>query len=283
MPVSVDSQNMDEFEGFDHEHRRRIYDCVERRGAVRAETVRRKVTVEAPSSSKPARSGPDLNPTMPMPREEFEHHVSMLKRDGYLEGHGETLRVAMPIDADATTVDLPEREVDATVRPARQEDITGIVAVVESIAEEGDYAVAQRLVDEVTRDDVLLRHNESENRVFFVATVDDDAVGWLHVEAVQSPMMDHTAELTVGVIEAYRGNGIASTLMERGLEWAEEHGLRKVYQNLPATNETAVEFLESEGWVVESTREDHYRTDDGFVDEVGLATWLGDGEARVED
>jgi len=267
---------MTQFEGFDHEHRRRIYDYVERQGAVRAETVRRNVTVEAPSSSKPARSGPDLDPTMPMPREEFDHHVSILKRDGHLEQDGETLRVAIPIDEDATTLDLDDSDVDAVVRPARQEDITGIVGVVESIAAEGDYAVAQRLADEVTRDDVLLRHNESENRVFFVATVDDDAVGWLHVEAVQSPMMDHTAELTVGVLDAYRGNGIASTLMARGLAWAEEHGLRKVYQNLPATNEAAVEFLESEGWTVESTREDHYRTDDGFVDEVALATWLED-------
>jgi GNAT superfamily N-acetyltransferase len=263
---------MDRFEQFDHGRRRQIYEYVERHGAVEPVTVRQNVLVQPESDSKPARSGADLDPSVPMPTEEFAHHVSLLERDGYLEERDGKLRVALAIDDDPTTVELDG--VEATVRPARQEDIGDIVGVIETISTEDTYVVATRLADEVARDDVLLRYNESENRIFFVATVDDETVGWLHVEAVQSPMMDHTAQLTLGVLEEYRGDGLGSTLMERGLEWARNHDFRKVYQNLPATNERAVAFLEGEGWSVESTREGHYHIDDELVDEVQLAIWL---------
>lgn len=257
---------------FDHDRRRQIYEYVERNGAVEPETVRQNVLVQPETDSKPARSGADLEPSVPMQTEEFSHHVSILERDGYLEERDDKLRVALPMDVDAETVDLDGLE--ATVRPARQEDITGIVGVIETIATVNTYVVAARLAEEVTRDEVLFRHNESEDRVFFVATVDDDAVGWLHVGGVQFPKMSHTAELTLGVLERYRGNGLGSTLMERGLEWARDRGYRKIYQNLPATNERAIAFLEDQGWSVESTRDGHYRIDDELVDEVQLAIWL---------
>lgn len=288
---------MSRFEGFENERRRQIYEYVERQGAVEPETVRRDLLVQPETSSKPARSGAELAPSVPMPTEEFDRHVSILERDGYLEEQGDKLRVAHPVEDDSTTVELDEAA--ATVRPGRQEDIGDILDVIETIASEDGYVVANRLADEVARDEVLLRHNEREDRIFFVANVLDDesmdekdestaerdeplgesvgdgeTVGWLHVEAVQWPMMGHTAQLTVGVLEEYRGDGLGSTLMDRGLEWARDRGLRKVYQNLPATNERAIAFLDAEGWSVESTREGHYLIGDELVDEIQLAIWL---------
>jgi ribosomal protein S18 acetylase RimI-like enzyme len=271
---------MSRFEQFDHDRRRRIYEYVERQGAVDPETVRRNVLVHPESSSKPARSGAELDPSVPIPPAEFEHHVAILERDGYLEERDGRLRVALPIDEDETTVDVTaedgDERVEAVVRPARQEDIAGIVGVVETVANEGDYVVAKRLAADVEREEVLFRQNERAGRVFFVATVDDEVVGWLHVEATEAPMMDHTAELTIGVLDAYRGHDLGSTLMERGLEWARDDGRRKVYQSVPATNERAIAFLEAAGWTVESTREGHYQVDEAFVDEVQLAIWLDD-------
>jgi GNAT superfamily N-acetyltransferase len=259
---------------FDHDRRRQIYEYVERNGAVDPEDARQALLVQPNSSSKPARSGAELKPSVPMASEEFDHHVSILERDGHIEERDGKLRVAIPIDADATTVDVGD--VEATVRPAQQEDIAGILGVIETIASDEAYVVARRLAADVTRDEVLLRHNESEDRVFFVATVDDDAVGWLHVEVSQAPNMSHTAELTVGVLDAYRGGGLGSTLMERGLDWARSAGIEKVYQNLPATNDAAISFLEANGWTTESTRGGHDRIDDELVDEVQLAIWLDD-------
>jgi len=262
---------------FDHTRRREIYEHVEQNGAVRPETVRRNVLVHSDSESKPARSGSDLEPSQPMSAEEFNHHISILKRDGALVERDGKLRVAVSKETDARTVDLDG--LAATVRPARQEDLTGTVGVIETIAAVDTYIVASRLADELTRDGVLLRDNESESRVFFVATVDDDAVGWLHIEGQQFPQMSHVAELTLGVLDQYRGSGLGSQLMESGLEWARQEDYRKVYQSLPATNERAIGFLEDHGWAVESTRDGHYCIDGELVDECQLAIWLDDTNA----
>jgi len=240
---------------FDSERRRQIYEYVESNGAVTPESARKNVMIRPETDSKPARSEAGLEPSVSMSIEEFNHHVSILKRDGYLEERNGKLRVALPVEENAKTVDFDGLK--ATVRPARQEDITGIVGVIEAVASVDNYVVATRLAEEISRDEVLLRHNQSKERVFFVATVNDDTVGWTHVGGVNLPKMGHTATLTVGVLERYRGNGLGSELVESGLEWARDHGYRKVYQNLPETNERAVSFLENQGWSVESTRDGH--------------------------
>lgn len=257
---------------FGDARRRRIYEHVERRGAVRPEAVRKEVTVAPDSASKPTRSGTELR--VPMPPEEFTHHVSILKRDGYLVEHDGRLEVGIrPTDA---AVDVDLGGVTAVVQPARQQDITGIIGVITQVATGGHHVVAKRLAAELEQTDVLIRHNESQTRTFFVATVDEDAVGWLHLSAPQLEELRHTAELTVGVLEEYRGKGIGRALMEQGLAWANDHGYRKVSQRLPAGNEQGVAFLEATGWTVECVREGQYLVDGELEDEVQVAVWLDD-------
>ena len=85
---------------------------------------------------------------------------------------------------------------------------------------------------------------------------------------------DHQVRVTfetVGVREAYRGRGIGSRLLRRGLDWAEANGYRKVYNSVPTTNDEALDFLENRGWETEGIRKDHYTIGDRYVDEVMLA------------
>jgi len=80
--------------------------------------------------------------------------------------------------------------------------------------------------------------------------------------------------MTVGVLNEYRGDGVGSHLLERGLEWAGKQGFEKIENALPATNERAIEFLEDRGFETEAVREDHYKLDGEYVDEVMMATHL---------
>ena len=77
--------------------------------------------------------------------------------------------------------------------------------------------------------------------------------------------------MTVGVVESYQGRGIGTRLLERGVEWAAENGFEKLYNSVPSSNEGAIEFLERHGWEVEAVRENHYKLDDEYVDEVMLS------------
>ena len=235
---------------FGHADRRQIYEYVERRGAADPEKARERLGLDPGG---------------------FRHHVAILKRDERLEEEDGTLRVALEAGAEEEYVD---DDLAFHIRPARQEDLTGIVGAIRQVAEEKTYIVAETVADEIDHENTLLRHNDLESRMFFVATVDDDVVGWVHLHAPELEKLSHTAELTVGVLEEYRGHGVGSHLLSRGLEWAGSNGYEKVYQSVPSTNEAAIEFLEHHGWETEAVREDHYKLDGRYVDEVMMAVEL---------
>ncbi|QLK26478.1 GNAT family N-acetyltransferase [Natrinema zhouii] len=235
---------------FGHADRKEIYEYVERRGAVDPEETRDRLGLDPGG---------------------FRHHVAILKRDGRIEEEEGTLRVT--IDAGAEEEYVSEA-LEFHIRPARQEDLTGIVGAIRQVAEEKTYIEAESVADEIDHENALLRHNELQSRMFFVATVDDEVVGWVHLHAPELEKLSHTAELTVGVLEEYRAHGIGSHLLSRGLEWAGSNGYEKVYQSVPSTNEEAIAFLEEHNWETEAVREDHYKLNGHYVDEIMMAVEL---------
>ena len=238
---------------FDHKDRRDIYEYIERHGATSPAKVRRVLNMD---NEKRA----------------FGHHVAILKRDRILEESDGKLRLAFESGAEEEFE--TEDDLSFKIRQAREEDLTGLVGAIRQAIGSGEYVKAETVADVVDSEGVLLRHNEIESRMFFVATVDNEVVGWVHLKRLELKKLSHTAELTIGVLEEYRGHGIGSHLLERGLEWAASHGLEKIYNSIPATNERAIEFLESRGFETEAVREDHYKLDGRYIDEVMTAKKL---------
>jgi ribosomal protein S18 acetylase RimI-like enzyme len=235
---------------FGDSDRRDIYEYVEAHGSVSANEVRDELGFDERA---------------------FGHHLAILRRDGLLEiDHGD-LRIA--IDGGAEE-EFRDEAVEFTIRPARQEDLTGLVGVMRQTTEAKTYVEAETVADLIDHEEVLLRHNELETRMFFVATVDGEVVGWVHLNAPEVGKLSHTAELTLGVLEEYRGHGIGSHLLERGVEWGASHGFEKLYQSVPSTNEGALEFLAEHGWEQEAVREGHYKLEGEYLDEVMLAKRL---------
>ncbi|NLV14846.1 GNAT family N-acetyltransferase [Haloarcula argentinensis] len=229
---------------FDHEDRRDIYEYVESHGSV---------------EPRAARSALQMDPRP------FGHHVAILKRDGVLEDIDGELRVAYN---DTVEEEFEADDIEFTIRQARQEDLTGLVGAIRAAIGGGEYVDAETVADVVDSEGVLLRHNELESRIFFVACINDDVVGWVHLKHPEVEKLSHTAELTLGVLERYRGHGIGSQLLARGTEWASSNGYEKLYNSVPSTNEAAIEFLEGHGWDTEAIREDHYKFGDEYSDEV---------------
>jgi ribosomal protein S18 acetylase RimI-like enzyme len=234
----------------DHDDREDIYEYVERNGATDPETVRRALGME---------------------RRAFGHHVAILKRDSVIEEADGRLRIAFDAGEEQ---EYSHDEISFTIRQAREEDLTGLVGAIRETIGGGEYVDAETVADVVEHEGVLLRHNELESRMFFVATVDGEVVGWVHLKHPGIDKLDHTAELTVGVLEEYRNQGIGSHLLERGLEWGASQGLEKIYNSVPATNEEGVAFLEDNGWTVEATRENHYKLEGEYIDELLMAREL---------
>ncbi|MFC7226898.1 GNAT family N-acetyltransferase [Salinirubellus salinus] len=232
---------------FGHEGRNEVYEYVEQQGTVDYEAARK---------------------ALGMGESEFGSYVTVLKRDGVLEQEADELRVKFD-DAG------PEyHEVDGMeflIRQATQDDLPAVVETIHRALDDETYIVGTTLADEVDRDEVLLRHNELSSRVVFVATVNGEVAGWVHLEHPETPALAHTAELTLGVVKDHRGKGIGRKLLARGSHCARDLGTEKLYNSVPTTNEGAIAFLESEGWETEAIREDHYKIDGAYVDEVMMA------------
>jgi ribosomal protein S18 acetylase RimI-like enzyme len=235
---------------FDHDDRRRVYEYVERHG---------RATID------------DLEDALAIDPRGIRHHVAILKRDERLtEADGE-LAVAF---GTGETEEHRSAACEFAIRPATQTDLAGLVGAIRRVASEKPDIVAETVADVIDREDALLRHNEVESRMFFVATVDEEVVGWVHLRGPELDKLAHTAKLTVGVLPEYRRCDLGSHLLERGVAWAREQGYEKLYNSVPATNEGAIAFLSGRGWETEAVREDHYRIDGDYVDEVMMATWI---------
>ncbi|WP_339104035.1 GNAT family N-acetyltransferase [Haloterrigena salinisoli] len=235
---------------FSSDASRRIYEYVERNGTVARHKVMDMVS---------------------LPSEEFESRLESLKADGYLEEDGGTLQIAVEFGAVA------EHETDErsfVIRPGRQSDFDGLIETIRDVTSEETYVVAETIAEQLLYEDSVTRHNTVKSRMFFVATIDGDVVGWTHLDLPQVDQLQGTAQQTVGVRQAHRGHGIGSKLLQRGLEWAEANGYRKVYNSVPITNDRALEFLTEHGWDTEAIRRDHYEIDGEWIDEVTMAREL---------
>ena len=235
---------------FDTQDRRDLYEYVEAHGRVRERDARRAL---------------NMDPTA------FGHHLTVLVRDGYLREEEGTVSVAYGEeeerrhDADG---------VECAIRSARQEDLAGLVDVIRSVTSDGSYIEAETVADVIDHEQVVLRHNELRSRMVFVAAVDDEVIGWVHLDLPETEKLGHTAVLTVGVLDEYRGRGIGGSLLDRGEEWARDRRFEKLYNSVPASNRAAIEFLEAHGWETEAVREGHYKMGDEYVDEVMTAKRL---------
>ena len=232
---------------FETEASRRIYEYVERHGTVKRHKLLEIVPLSAP---------------------EFRTHLERLKTDGYLEEDGGTLEIALEFGA------VEEYDTDAfvfVIRPARRSDFDGLIDTIRDVTSEETYVVAETIAEQLLYENTVTRHNTVQSRVFFVATIDGDVIGWTHLDISQTDQVQDIAQQTIGVRDTYQGDGIGSKLLRRGVEWAEANGYRKVYNSIPIVNDSALEFLTTHGWDTEAIRRDHYTIDDEYVDEVMMA------------
>lgn len=237
----------------DHSDRERIYEYVRENGPTDYDSVQGDVFPQDPGG--------------------FRHHVAIMKRNGLIEDAlGGGLQIVPELEGEEE--EFTREDIEFHVRPARQADLSGILGVLRQVAEKRTYIVAETVAQELDHEGELLRQNDVESRVFFVATVNEDVVGWVHLQSPEIEKLSHTAELTLGVLEEYRGYGLGRHLLQRALEWAGSQGYERVYQSVPSTNEGAIDFLEEHDWATEAVRKNHYKIDEEYVDEVMMAVSL---------
>ena len=239
---------------FTHEDRKSIYQYIENAGG--------------PVDAGEVRDALRLDPSG------FRHHVAILKRDGLVAEEGGALRATFEGSDEADEETFESEGIEFTIRPAIETDRSGLVGMIRQVAGGKTYTEAESVADIVDYEETIVQHGPVRSRMFFVATINDEVVGWIHLDSPELEKLSHTAELTLGVLEEYQGHGIGERLLERGLAWAEQNEYEKIYNSIPSTNQEAIDFFEAHGGEIEATRADHYKIDGEYIDEVMLAVGL---------
>lgn len=237
---------------FDTKDRQRVYEHIREEGPL---------SVEALADAD----------VLPVRNDRARQLVAVLKRDGYIdETEGRLHDDYQPDESEQLEVS----EVDVRVRQARLEDLSGLAGVIRQVVEGETYIVGESVTDQLGDADTLLHGDSAQPPTYFVALVDGEVIGWVHLESRDVAKLEGVLYLTMGLLDEYRGLGIGSQLLERATTWAEEYGYRKISSNVPAVDESAIDFLETNGWSHEGIRPGHYVIEGEVVDEVLLSYQL---------
>jgi RimJ/RimL family protein N-acetyltransferase len=156
------------------------------------------------------------------------------------------------------------------LRPVVKEDAAALIRAVDSVAREGVYFLRSRFETDVEKEEAFIANVAEQGNLFIVALLAGRLVGWVTLFRGRAEFIRHTAELGMGVVRGFRGNGIGTALMSHALKWAAEQGIEKVNLGVRASNERAIALYRKfgfvqEGYKVWDVKDQRGRYDDNLV------------------
>jgi ribosomal protein S18 acetylase RimI-like enzyme len=95
--------------------------------------------------------------------------------------------------------------------------------------------------------------------------------GHIDLRAHESPFSGHRCLLGMGVERSHRRIGLARRLLAHAARWASEQGLRWIDLQVLSSNEPAVTFYRTEGFLMQGGKPDLYVIDGVSLGEVDMA------------
>ena len=154
--------------------------------------------------------------------------------------------------------------------PIEERHIGSYHAAVGSVAREVAYlAFLEAPPLESTID--FVRENLRQGHPQYVALVEGRVVGWCDVTSLRRPAFAHSGVLGLGVVKAYRGQGIGKALLRTTLDRARAIGLTRVELTVRQPNVRAVELYKKIGFAVEGVKKNGVRVDGKYEDLICMA------------
>lgn len=144
-------------------------------------------------------------------------------------------------------------ETTVQIRPMTMEDIQGFWECVSEVAKERKYlsfVEAPPIEMSLKWIERLIKFDFPR----FVATYDDDIVGWIDIAPLNRKMFSHVGHLGMGLLADYRGQGLGKRMMEAALARAWEIGLERVELEVYPSNKPAIHLYERFGFQHEGCR-----------------------------
>lgn len=153
----------------------------------------------------------------------------------------------------------------AIVRPARSEDLDGLIEQTWAVAAEGRWTGVEVPFDRDARRAKL--HALSSGESSTVLAIDTSAAGGPglvgHISIQVAPY--GVADIGMLIIDGWRGLGLGTRLLGAAIDWASAAGAHKMALEVWPHNVSAIELYRKAGFVEEGRKHRHYRRQNGEV------------------
>jgi len=135
------------------------------------------------------------------------------------------------------------------IRFAKATDVGAITRILNQVIREQAYIGITDEVSEAERVAWLAEHPADRYPVL-VAESEGEGIGWLSLSPYRKgrPALDRTAEVSYFIEAGWRGRGVGSLLLDRGIHHARETGRSVLIAILMHTNTGSIRLLEKHGF-----------------------------------
>jgi RimJ/RimL family protein N-acetyltransferase len=154
--------------------------------------------------------------------------------------------------------------------PMAEEHIESFHAALDSVARERKYlAFLEGPPLAAFRSRIL--ENLQNNLPHYFVISEEKVVGWCDICSLNRPIFARAGLLAMGIIAAYRGQGIGEELIRVTLGRAKEIGLKRIELAVREPNKAALAFYKKIGFVEEGVHRKAVCVDAGYEDLISMA------------
>jgi ribosomal protein S18 acetylase RimI-like enzyme len=122
----------------------------------------------------------------------------------------------------------------------------------------------------------FVQDNISQGNAQFAALSDGEVVGWCDASPKRLPIHRHVGVLGMGLLPAFRGQGIGRRLLEGTLEAARGNGLTRVELTVREDNSGAIALYEKVGFAAEGVQRNAFKVDGRYHNLIFMAVLFPD-------
>jgi len=153
------------------------------------------------------------------------------------------------------------------IRPTRaDEDATPLIAVRDAVAAEGEWIAGAPGERTVLEENLSVANLLAAGGLALTLLVDDRVVGNLMVERRRGRYESHRGDVSLAILDGFRGLGLGRALLDTAVDWARAVGIAKLTLGVFPSNARAIALYRSAGFVEEGVLRGHLRLPGGDRD-----------------
>ena len=163
------------------------------------------------------------------------------------------------------------------IRPITISDAAQYIELGQQLDQETKFMLlepGERSLDIQKQKDILQSILKASNKIIFVAETKAKLVGYIAVFGGNFKRNYSTAQIVIGVLQAYTGQGLGRELFAEVFQWATAQHLHRLELTVMAHNENALSLYQKQGFVIEGVKKDSLLLDGDFVDEYYMGRLL---------